>query len=80
MKLKILAFGIAKDIFGASEKELEVNDNLNVGEFKKLLEADFPEFKKLKSYFIALDEEYAEDYQTVLSTHEIAIIPPVSGG
>jgi len=53
---------------------------VNVGQLKKVLEDQFPEFKKLKSYFIALDEEYAEDDQIIHNTNEIAIIPPVSGG
>lgn len=80
MKLKILAFGIAKDIFGTPEKLLQVNDGLNVGQLKNVLEQEFPELKKLKSYFIAVDEEYADDDQILNSIHEIAIIPPVSGG
>ncbi|MFZ4928133.1 MoaD/ThiS family protein [Chryseobacterium sp. Mn2064] len=80
MKLKILAFGITKDIFGTSEKEMETEDNLNAGQLKKLLEERFPDLKKLKSYFIALNEEYAEDHQIISETDEIAVIPPVSGG
>lgn len=80
MKLKILAFGITKDIFGASEKELEIQDDLNVSQLKERLEKDFPQLIKLKSYFIAVNEEYAEDGQIIVSTDEIAIIPPVSGG
>jgi molybdopterin synthase sulfur carrier subunit len=38
MKIKILAFGITKDILGASEKELDVQDDLNVGQLKEKLE------------------------------------------
>lgn len=80
MKLKILAFGITKDIFGASKKELEVQDDLNVRQLKEKLEEDFPQLIKLKSYFIAVNEEYAENDQIIVNTDEIAIIPPVSGG
>ncbi|PWN71121.1 molybdopterin synthase sulfur carrier subunit [Chryseobacterium phosphatilyticum] len=80
MKLKILAFGIVKDIFGASKKEIETEKSLSVKELKIVLEEEFPDLKKLKSYFVALDEEYAEDDQMVNSAQEIAIIPPVSGG
>jgi len=80
MKLKILAFGITKDIFGTSEKEIEVDEGLNVRQLKNVLEKDFPGLKKLNSYFIAIDEEYAEEGQIITSTNEIAIIPPVSGG
>ena len=80
MTLKILAFGITKDILGATEKEIEINDGANVAELKELLEKDFPELKRLKSYFIAIDDEYAEDHQIITVSNELAIIPPVSGG
>ncbi|MDV7695531.1 MoaD/ThiS family protein [Chryseobacterium soli] len=80
MKLKILAFGITKDIFGTSEKEIEVDEGLTVSQLKNILEENFPGLKKLNSYFIAIDEEYAEEDQVITSTNEIAIIPPVSGG
>ncbi|REC45479.1 molybdopterin converting factor subunit 1 [Chryseobacterium pennipullorum] len=80
MKIKILAFGIAKDIFGASEKEIEIKDALTVQHLKNILEEEFPELKRLKAYFVAVDEEYAEDDQLISSINEIAIIPPVSGG
>ncbi len=80
MILKILAFGITKDIFGTSEKEIEMNEGASVKALKELLETDFPELKRLKSYFIAVDDEYAEDDQIITVSNEIAIIPPVSGG
>ena len=65
MIVKILAFGITKDIFGASEKEIEINEGSQVKALKELLEKDFPELKKLKSYFIAVDDEYADDDQVI---------------
>ncbi|SIT02342.1 molybdopterin synthase sulfur carrier subunit [Chryseobacterium ureilyticum] len=80
MKLKILAFGITKDILGAAEKELETQDDLKVGQLKRILEENFPPLVKLKSYFIAVNEEYAEDDQIIVYTDEVALIPPVSGG
>jgi molybdopterin synthase sulfur carrier subunit len=80
MIVKILAFGITKDILGTMQKEIEINEGTNVRELKELLEKDFPELKRLKSYFIAIDDEYAEDDQILTVSNEIAIIPPVSGG
>ncbi|WBV56190.1 MoaD/ThiS family protein [Chryseobacterium daecheongense] len=80
MIIKILAFGITKDIFGGSEKEIEINEGASVKVLKEFLEKDFPDLKKLKSYFIAIDDEYAEDNQIIEVSNEIAIIPPVSGG
>ncbi|CAM3594441.1 MoaD/ThiS family protein [Elizabethkingia occulta] len=80
MKLKILAFGITKDILGGAEKEIELTDEITVKDLKTKLESEFSELKRLRSYFIAVDDEYAEDNQVIISTNEVAIIPPVSGG
>ena len=80
MKLKILAFGITKDILGGAEKEIELTDEITVKGLKTKLESEFTELKRLRSYFIAVDDEYAEDDQVIISTNEVAIIPPVSGG
>ncbi|OPB90658.1 molybdopterin synthase sulfur carrier subunit [Elizabethkingia miricola] len=80
MKLKILAFGIAKDILGAAEKDIDLVEGTTVQHLKLKLEDEYAELKHLKSYFIAVDDEYAENDQVIISTKEIAIIPPVSGG
>lgn len=80
MKLKILAFGIAKDILGGTEKEIDLVEGTTVQHLKLKLEDEYAELKHLKSYFIAVDDEYAENDQVIISTNEIAIIPPVSGG
>lgn len=80
MKIKILAFGIVKDIFGAPEKELEIPEGADVKVLKTVLEDRFPDLKKLRACFIAIDDEYAEDGDVLDVKQEIAIIPPVSGG
>ncbi len=80
MKITVLGFGIAKDIFGSSEIHLEVNEGLNVSDLRSVLEEEYPQLNKLKSYMLAIDEEYAEDSQIINSGNEIAVIPPVSGG
>lgn len=80
MKITVLGFGIAKDIFGSSEIHLEVNEGLNVSDLRSVLEEEYPQLNKLKSYMLAIDEEYAEVSQIINSGNEIAVIPPVSGG
>lgn len=80
MKLNILAFGITKDILGSAETEIVVMEGISVGQLSNILETDFPQLKKLKSFFIAVNEEYAEEEQIIESGDEIALIPPVSGG
>ena len=81
MNLKIIAFGIAKDIVGGSTLELELTSaQPTVQELKEKLALDFPPFKDLRSFAIAVNEEYANDQQTLSSSDEVVIIPPVSGG
>ena len=80
IKTTILAFGIVKEIFGGSKKELELKDCITVRELKNELESSFPEIKKLHAYLIAVNDECAEDDLILGTNDEIAIIPPVSGG
>jgi molybdopterin converting factor subunit 1 len=80
MKTTILAFGIVKEIFNSTSKEITVWDGITVAELKNKIETEYPEIKKLKSYFIAVNDEYAEDTLIISTKDEIAIIPPVSGG
>lgn len=79
MKINILAFGIVKEIFGASTIEVELN-NATVAALKNLLEEKYPRLKQLTSYMIAVNNEYAKGDDVVAARDEIAIIPPVSGG
>ena len=79
--LTIKCFGIARDITGASEVQLEgAEDPFTVGQLKSRLENQYEQLGKLKSYFIAVNQEFAEDPDLVTSNDELAIIPPVSGG
>ncbi|MEM6965404.1 MAG: MoaD/ThiS family protein [Bacteroidota bacterium] len=80
MKINVLAFGIAKDIINATTLGVEVQDGISVGELKKQLTARFPDFEKLRSLSVAVNQEYREDDFILSESDEIVIIPPVSGG
>lgn len=80
MTLSILAFGIAKDIFGNSSIRVELPDTASAGNLKACLEQQYPRLKQLASYLLAVNSEYAADELSLKETDEIAIIPPVSGG
>lgn len=79
MKVNVLAFGIAKDIFGGSSVAAEMEGN-TTGDLKRSLEKSYPRLKQLVSYMVAVNSEYAQDGNIVNETDEIAVIPPVSGG
>ncbi|HWZ02170.1 MAG TPA: MoaD/ThiS family protein [Mucilaginibacter sp.] len=80
MKIKVLAFGIAKDIFGGSSVSLELANDSTVYNLQYVLEQQYPRLQQLKSYMLAVNNEYALPGDTIHERDEIAVIPPVSGG
>jgi molybdopterin synthase sulfur carrier subunit len=80
MNVSVLAFGIAKDIFGGSSAEVDLKDVATTDDLKSELEERFPKLKALSSYMVAVNNEYANGNEAIKVTDEIAIIPPVSGG
>ena len=80
MTIRLLAFGIAKEIVGSSRIEIEVAENISSSSLKQLLGETYPALQKLKSFMLAVNNSYANDSQVILVSDEIAIIPPVSGG
>ena len=76
--MKLKAFGIAREILGG--REIEIDLVSNVGELRELLLNNYPKLKELNSFMIAVNQTYANNEKSVTPTDEIAIIPPVSGG
>jgi len=80
MKLKILFFGMAKDLAGETSTSLEVNEDLKVNDFRKILQDRYPLFSQMDSFSIAVNETYAEEDLIIVENDTVAVIPPVSGG
>ena len=78
--MKILAFGIVKDIFSDSMIDIDLNNESTVEALQALLEKEYPQLNQLGSYMIAINNEYASAGDTIQTNDEVAIIPPVSGG
>lgn len=78
-KFKIKAFGVTKDLLGGKDTVIEIRGN-TVGELRQELGERFPELLDLRSLFIAVNSDYADDDLVLKPTDEIALIPPVSGG
>ena len=76
--MKVLLFGIAREITGATELEIPVLTTVH--ELKLWLGKQYPQFGELRSIAVAIDREYAEDGHALQADSEIALIPPVSGG
>lgn len=80
MTIKLVAFGIAKDILQNQSVDFSIAEEATVGTLKSDLCAQYPEFQRLKSFAIAVNEEYQTDDFVINSSDEVVIIPPVSGG
>ena len=78
--MKVLAFGIAKDIFSSSIVDVHLIPGSTISDLKIELEGKFPQLSNLGSYMFALNNEYASIDAMIHEGDEIAVIPPVSGG
>jgi len=80
MKIRVLFFGMARDIANMNSVELEVDEDSNVSSIRAVLEKNYPKFSNSNEFSIAVNEEYAENATVLKNNDVIAVIPPVSGG
>ena len=80
MKVRLIAFGIAKDILQAKQIEIELNSGDTLSALRQILVQRYPEFLKLKSLSFAVGVNYQDDTYCLNENDEVVIIPPVSGG
>lgn len=79
MKIRIVAFGIAKEIMNGKIHELET-EATTIEELKKHLFDHYAEFEKLNSLAFAVNEEYQDGQFKLSQNDEVVLIPPVAGG
>ncbi len=80
MKIKLTAFGIAKEILQSKQMDFELNSGDTISALRLTLIQRFPAFSKLKSLAFAVGINYQEDTFNLNEGDEVIIIPPVSGG
>ena len=80
MVIKVIAFGIARDIIGGNDTSIEVQEGVSVRETLELLKIQYADFEKLSSLRLAVNESYVEDDFMINEGDELVLIPPVSGG
>jgi molybdopterin synthase sulfur carrier subunit len=80
MHIKILTFGIAREICGGPSFQIELPEPTTAGELQQRLSEQFPRLADLASFLLAVNEEFAETDTRIHAGDEVAIIPPVSGG
>jgi molybdopterin converting factor small subunit len=79
MQVKLVAFGIARDILKGKHLDFEF-PGTSIGNLKDKLVSEYPDFSKLRSLSFAVGEEYRPDDFELSEKVEVVVIPPVSGG
>ena len=81
MQVRILFFGMLKDLAGRGSELLTLPERSTVGDVFTHYEETTPKLGELAaSIAISLNQEFAEPDTTLKEGDEIAFLPPVSGG
>jgi sulfur-carrier protein len=81
MNVRVKLFAVAAQIAGQQEVAVDVPDGANITAVRGALLETVPALRAVVSHARwAVDAEFVGDMQTVRSTSEVALIPPVSGG
>ena len=80
MKIKLLCFGITKELLSGFDSEVTLENDFTVKGLKDVLSTINPKFLKLNSLRIAVNEEYVNEDFILSENLEVVLIPPVSGG
>ena len=81
MRVRVLLFGVLKDIFERSEESLDLGAGATVADVLNHYRKLAPEQAKFfPSLALALNQQYASPAETLSEGDEIALLPPVSGG
>jgi molybdopterin synthase catalytic subunit len=81
MRVRILFFGLLKDLVGKSSDSLELPEGTSVRDVLEHYVAQAPKLKtSLTSIAVAVNQQYASAETKLKSDDEVALLPPVSGG
>jgi molybdopterin converting factor subunit 1 len=81
MRVKLLYFGVLKDLFGREGETREVADGANVAALcDQLRGLTSNRIEVWPSLAVAVNREYASVDRVLRDGDEVALLPPVSGG
>lgn len=81
MRVRVLFFGVLKDLAGKSSDVLDLQDGVSLRDLLAHYETQIPRLKEtLPSIALAVNQEYADPDATLKAGDEVALLPPVSGG
>jgi len=81
MRIRVLFFGVLKELVGKSSDVIEVQDGASIREVLAHYESQIPRLKEsLPSLALAVNQQYASPNTKLKPDDEVALLPPVSGG
>jgi molybdopterin converting factor subunit 1 len=81
MRVRVLFFGVLKEMIGKSVDLLDLADGASLRDVLALYESQNPRLKEsLPSLAMAVNQEYSGPDTKLKENDEIALLPPVSGG
>jgi molybdopterin synthase catalytic subunit len=81
MRVRVLFFGVLKDLAGKSGDSLDLPDGSSVRDVLARYERQIPRLKALlSSLALAVNQQYAGPDTKLKADDEVALLPPVSGG
>ncbi len=81
MKIRVLFFGILRDVTGVREDALDLPAGGNLGSVFEHYASRFPALRGMaSSVVLALNQEFASPASALSEGDEVAFLPPVSGG
>jgi MoaE-MoaD fusion protein len=81
MQVRILFFGMMKDLAGAINGPVDLREGATVADLLALCEAKIPRLKEiLPSIAVGVNQKYAKAETELHDGDEVALLPPVSGG
>ena len=81
MRIRVLFFGVLRDIVGLREDSIEVPEGGRLEAVFEHYATQFPRIREMsKSLVLALNQRFSEPGAPLSEGDEVAILPPVSGG
>lgn len=81
VRIRVLFFGMIRDIVGLREDSLEVAPGANLGSVFEQYAGKFPKLREMSSSTVlALNQQFSTPAAPLAEGDEVAFLPPVSGG
>jgi molybdopterin synthase catalytic subunit len=81
VRIRVLFFGVLRDIVGLREDSVEIPDGGRVDDVFELYAGHFPKLREMAgSLVLALNQSFSEPGAVLSEGDEVAFLPPVSGG